>query len=163
MKNETQMHPEKPLVAPILAKRACRPERGCAADGEGWTTGTARRCYLVLHAAEALTGQSVYRLVLALEQLPRLLLDSVPRLPACLRPRNLLASTDRSVHPSRRLSPRYIAVFPQQQYVQWRINVEPVKDSRKYLKIKHFKERRPLKTSPGFPGVLWETLITQPS
>lgn len=75
-------------------------------------------------------------------------------LPACLRPRNLLASTDRSVYPSWRLSPRYIAVSPRQQYVQWRINGEPVKDSRKYLKIKRFKERYSLKTSPGLPGIL---------
>lgn len=133
MRNETQMHPEEPLIAPILTKGACRPERGRAADGEGWTTGAARRCYLVLRAAEALTGQSVYRLVPALEQLPRLLLDSVPRLLACLRTRNSLASTDRSVHPSRQLSPRYVAVSPRQQYVQWRNNSEPAKDSCKYF------------------------------
>lgn len=35
MRNETQMHPEEPLIAPILTKGACHPERGRAADGEG--------------------------------------------------------------------------------------------------------------------------------
>lgn len=102
----------------------------------------ARRCYLVLRAAEASTDQPVYRLRPALEQRSRC--DSVR---ACLRPRDSHL-TGQCTPPTRRESHRRGSLHRGNRRLQWRIS------SRSKTRIEPNRHQRPSNVAVGLPPFL---------